>query len=636
MTARSSSWPAIALRGLGVTALGLLAGGLLGCGAPRAPAAEASPKPALVLPAPAPRKPALLLPGKESSAGSYDVLDYDASLQIIPETSDISGLVRISVKVRAASPSLDFAAEDLVIDGVREGGQDRRHESVGGRLRIPLEGAAPGATRTLEIAYHGHPTVGLRFGKDATFTIFNTGRWLPCSDVPGDKATLTLRLTAPAGLTVVASGDPVRSEPVPGGLERHTFRLGIPHSAYLFGFAAGKFHELTRTVGEVSLRFLSTERSDADLQRIFAGTEEMLRFFEARAGVRYPFSSYTQVLAHGASPQELASLALLPSDYADEVLIEPREDWAVAHELAHTWWGNLVTCTEWSDFWMNEAFATFMTAAYKEHRWGRDEYDREMVLARRRFQRIRERGADRALALTGRVGPKDVEGPISYAKGSAVLNLLRHQLGEAAFWAGVKAFVRDNAGGAVSTDALEAAMEASSGQQLDAFFRQWIRGPGVPDVVVRHREEGASVVFEIEQIQPTPWSFPLQLGVETSSGRKSQTVLITERRQEARIPLEGALLSARVDDGGYLPFVVRHERSTAMLLHQLGREPDVSGRADALERLVDLCRSAQGCGGAREALVERAKADPSRLVRKLATDALTQSPPFLGNDVIRR
>ncbi|WP_052373887.1 M1 family metallopeptidase [Chondromyces apiculatus] len=599
-------------------AFGVFVGGLSGCGAhPRtsAPSAEDDRG----------RGAQVVLRGKETPAAGYDVLDYDASLRLVPETRAISGRVRISVKVRAASPTLDLAAEGMILDAVREGGDARAHGMQDGRLRIPLEGAAPGTTRTIEIAYHAWPSRGLRFGKDAVFTVFHTERWLPSSDLPGDKATLTLRLTAPAGLTVVASGDPVAREPLPEGLERHTFRLGIPHAAYLYGFAAGEFHEASRAAGKVGLRFLSTERSGADLERVFTGTEEMLRFFEGRAGVPYPFAHYTQVLVQGGSPQEVAGFAVLPADYAESVLSEPREDWMIAHELAHAWWGNLVTCAGWADFWLNEAFATFMVAAYKEQRWGADEYGREVLLARRSYGRIRQRGEDRALAFPGPVRAKDVSGPISYAKGSAVLYLLRHQLGERAFWAGVKAFVQDNAGGAVTSDALQAAMAAASGERLDGFFQQWVHGTGVPEVVVRHREEGRSLVFEVEQRQQGPWSFPLQLAVETDAGRESRTVAITAGRQEVRFPLAGALRSARADDGGHLPFAIEHPRPAPMLLQQLRHEPDVAGRADALERLSGLCRDAgetQECAAVHEAMRERAEDDTSRLVRKMAADAL--------------
>jgi aminopeptidase N len=612
-------------RGITALSLGLVASALSACSAPAAPAAPAAPIAAGSAP-PRDTQPAAPLP-VEGQAFDVELLDYDASIQLAPDAGAISGVVRIAVKSRIPAAVLDLAAEEMVIDAVREGAQPRAFTLADGRLRIPLGDAQLEGARVLEITYHGSPTKGLHFKKEAVYTIFHTGRWLPSSDVPGDKATLTLQLTLPAGLHVVASGSPRSREPLPGGLERHTFRLETPHSAYLFGFAAGKFQEVTATAGKVRLSFLSAERTPAELLRVFADTPKMLQFFEERAGVPYRFERYAQVLIPGASPQELAGFAVLPARYADDVLGEPREDWLIAHELAHQWWGNLVTCAGWSDFWMNEAFATYMVAAYKERRWGRDEYDREIELSRRRYLRIREKGADRPLALSGPARPSDVEGPISYAKGSAVLHFLRHQIGDAAFWAGMKAFIASNAGGAVTTGDLKLAMEKASGQDLDDFFKQWVYGAGVPDVVVRHREEGRKLLVEIEQQQADLRRVPLQIAIETDAGRERRSVLLVERKQALEIPLAGALRSVRADDGGHLPFAVRHERPIRMLLHQVGHEPDVAGRADALLRVSEACKL-QGAGGAsdcaplRDVLKERAKTDASRLVRKLVQDAL--------------
>lgn len=613
-------------RRLKALSLGLLAAVLPACGGLAAPASAARAPGAVRAeshPAPQGR-----FAGREQGTADYNVIDYDASIRLIPETKALSGVVRITVERNTPSAVLDLAAEELTIRSVRVGSAPRDFALADGRLRIPLSGPGNTGKEVVEIAYYGAPSTGLFFEDAAIYTIFHTGRWMPCHDVPGDKATLTLRVTAPAALDVVASGLLRSREGLEGGLATHTFRLALPHSSYLFGFAAGRFHAYTGAAGKVGLSFISADRSEAELRRIFADTEAMLRFFEERAGVPYPLERYTQVLIPGASPQEVAGFSILPSKYAKDVLEEPREDWLIAHELAHQWWGNLVTCADWSDFWMNEAFATFMVAAYKEKRWGRDEYDREIALSRRRYERIRRKGSDRALALPGRARPRDVEGPISYAKGSAVLHLLRYEIGDDAFWLGVRAFIRENAGGAVKTEALRDAMQRASGRDLGVFFRQWVHGAGVPDVVVQHRVEGQALVVAIEQRQTDLFQFPLALAVETDAGRERRRVLVGERRQEIRIPLAGALRSVRVDDGGQLPFAVAHERPVPMLLHMLRHEPDVAGRADALERLTAACavpEAAQPCAPLHEALEERTKVDGSRLVRKLAADALEPS-----------
>ena len=191
--------------------------------------------------------------------------------------------------------------------------------------------------------------------------------------------------------------------------------------------------------------------------RVFASTAPALELFEELAGVPYPGDRYTQALVPIRSGQELAGMALLSERYAESVLRDPKEDWLVVHELAHQWWGNLVTCASWQDFWMNEALATFMTAVFKERHWGRDAYEREVRLARERYARLRAEGRDRPLAPAGDLGPDDVGGPIPYTKGMLFLHLLRERLGDDAFFAALREFTRKNAGKSVTTQAFRQA-----------------------------------------------------------------------------------------------------------------------------------------------------------------------------------
>lgn len=577
--------------------------------------------------------PLLLLFALPLKAADFDVLDYAADLRIDPAAKSVRGEVAVSIVIETDGLSaVGLDAPGLTIESVSEGDRVLAHETREGRLRVILDRpAARGEKRTLTVRYSGQPERGMRFAPDQVFTAFATEHWLVSRADPADKATLTLILTLPEPLEVVANGRPVSREALPGGVARHVWRQDRPYSTYLFGFAAARLRETSRQAGGVRLRFLSPGLAPEEMERIFAGTEAMLAFFESRAGLPFPGDSYTQVLLPGGPAQELSGFAILSETYGKSVLEDPREDYLVAHELAHQWWGNLVTCETWSDFWLNEGMVTFLTAAYKEHQWGRDEYDRERAIARLRYERTLAEGKDRPLVTKNWQVPEDMSGPITYSKGALVLHLLRLQLGERAFWEGLKDFTRAGAGGSVDSGDLRAALEKASGKDLKTFFDQWVYSLS-PDIGASHRFEDGAVIVTIEQRQEKTWTIPLTVAVETERGRESRRIELRQRKEELRFAVSAPVLSVRIDEGGNLPRSIQHERPAAMLRHQMVAEPDLLGRAEALQAFADRCLAASAdCGDPRQILKERAAEDSSRLIRQLAARAMERLGPKASN-----
>jgi aminopeptidase N len=555
---------------------------------------------------------------------AIDVLAYSADLDIQTSEKAISGEVEIRFEIRTeglAEVVLD--APGLTIESVRAGERALPFRMDGDLLRVTLDSPARlGEVRTLRIRYSGRPEKGLRFGTDQVLTTFHTSRWMVAKDDPGDKATLALRLTLPAGLEVVASGRPVAREVLADGRVRHVWTEDRPVSPFLYGFAAGRFREATVQEGPVELRFVASGFTPEELRTIFARTGDMLRFFERRAGVPFPGERYTQVLLPDAPAQEMNLLSLMSEAYGRSVLADPREDYLVAHELAHQWWANLVTCRTWSDFWLHEGLVTYMVVAFKESHWGRDESERDLLLARLRYERALADGQSRPLATDAWTRAEDMSGPITYSKGALVLHLLRHEIGDRAFWAGLRTFTRSavESGGLADSRDFQRAMERESGQPLGWFFDQWVYGQE-PELVARHREEPGAVVIDIEQRGPKPWRIGVDVSVETGTERIRRRVVLTQERESFRIPISGRPLSVRIDDGGSLPRSVRHERPRDMLLWQVVHEPDPAGRAGALSALADGCAAQPvpaGCAELPALLRERATEDSARIVRQIA------------------
>ncbi len=185
----------------------------------------------------------------------------------------------------------------------------------------------------------------------------------------------------------------------------------------------GKYHNKGNQ--QVCLRYLSASFSDDELTRIFLDTPDMFRFFEEKAGMPYSGSVYTQVLAAGKVAQEMSGFTIIRESYGQEVLSDQRGIWLIAHELAHQWWGNAVTCQDWTHFWLNEGMATFMSAAYKEHRFGREEYLKDIEAAKARYLKVKEAEKDRSLVFPNWDHPSPEDRTLVYHKGAYVLHLLR-------------------------------------------------------------------------------------------------------------------------------------------------------------------------------------------------------------------
>ena len=233
---------------------------------------------------------------------------------------------------------------------------------------------------------------------------------------------------------MVASGRLIATLPAPPGLQRVVWEETQPYSPYLYGFAAGRLSQVTLHAGPTELLLFGAGVTAADLEARFRPTDNMFRFFEQKATIALPRPTYAQVLVPGSEAQEKTSFSLIGREELDPILVDETEDWVIAHELAHQWWGNLITCKDWTHFWLNEGITSFMVAAYKEPRWGAAAYARELSLLRVRHQRAIDASFDVKLAFAGDYPSLTIRRAITYSKAALFLDLLRRQLGDPAFW----------------------------------------------------------------------------------------------------------------------------------------------------------------------------------------------------------
>jgi aminopeptidase N len=407
----------------------------------------------------------------------FEVTAYNLALTPDIEGRTVAGRETITLRATGSGVQrLGFSGNALRIDSATIDGIAVGYNSQSDVLNFELSNPlAHGRVVKLELSYHGRPARGFAGSNTALYTSYFACDWMVClQNQFGDKAAFSLILRVPAGMETLSIGKLVSRRPGPDGTELHRWEATRPYSSYLFGFAVGRFAEAK--FGRLS--YLSDVADGAELSRRFAGTAGMVAFLAHKAGLPLPVESYTQLLVQGDEAQEAATYSVLGVNALPTKPDDPTQDWAVVHELAHQWWGNLVTCATLKDFWLNEGITTFMTAAWKEHRYGRAAYEAELGVARERVDRARAAGYDQPLAWAGQYPNLRLRRAVQYSKGALFMDLLRSTLGDDAFWSGLRGYTRAHAGGTVTSIDLQRAMEKASGRDLRAPFAQWVFGDG--------------------------------------------------------------------------------------------------------------------------------------------------------------
>lgn len=415
----------------------------------------------------------------KSQTNSFDVTHYEARIEPDMATKSVRGRLLIefnSLINNLAEIRLNAGA--LKIDSVRDGKSLLKFESKGSLLHVNLTRPAKlNEKRRIEIEYHGTPGHGINFfpEQQQIYTLFSTSQWMPCVDSPKDKATFRLNLILPKDFKATANGRFVQQSALPDNKISSRWEQKNAVPTYIFGFAAGNFREVGQRHGDIQFRFMASPQfSESELRQIFRDTADMFDFYESKAGVKYSDKTYTQVLAAGRVEQEMSSFTAMREDYGRGVLKNEKDIWLGAHELAHQWWGNMVTNRNWNHFWLNEGMASFMVAAFKEHRFGREEYSDEIGKMRVRYERVRDAGKDKSLVFPDWNSPSREDRSLVYNKGGYVLHLLREEMGEQAFWKGLKEYTQKNWGKSVTTTDFQQAMQTASNKDLNGFFNKWV------------------------------------------------------------------------------------------------------------------------------------------------------------------
>lgn len=467
----------------------------------------------------------------------FDALHYRIALELPGDAPRFTGQVDLVLLSTRRLERVVLDAADMTVLSAEVGEEPATFRHRGPRLTIELPEALPaGRSATVRVRYRVEdPLGGAHFslpgdlGTSHVPQVFTQGEderarfWLPCVDSPHERATHEISLTVPLSWETAAAGRLLGREVHPeSSTATARWAMEQPMPAYLFTFAAGPFVRLEDRWDDVPLVHWVEPGDLEDARASFAATADVLGFFSDYTGFRYPYPKYGHVAVRdfpfggmeNVSATTVTRAALRP---AAEQAVQPT--WGlVAHEAAHQWFGDTVTCATWPHVWLNEGFATYFTSLYQRHAQGEEAflygYGRTLdgYLDACRGENLR------ALVEHEYRLPMDLffDGTV-YPGGASRLQLLRGWIGEGAFRAGLALYLQRNAFQSVTTDALEAAMSEASGRDLRAWFAQWVHAPGYPELAVSWRVDSyGDARVELRQTQagrgvPREFEFPLQV-----------------------------------------------------------------------------------------------------------------------------
>lgn len=576
-------------------------------------------------------------------------LDWDKQ-EVQARAAWTLGLFQPLRSVVLDAAGMHITAVRQVTSGPQAGKYDLQFESRDNKLTIRLEREhAAGETLQLEIDYVlSKPRHGLHFviPDDAEphqpRMAWTQGEpeyahyWFPCIDSPADRVTSEILATVPGDYVVLSNGVLESKQKNENGTQTWHWRQADSHVPYLLSVVAGKFETLEQKWEDIPVvSYVPTGRL-ADAPRSFDKTPAMVDFFSRQIGVKYPWPKYTQICVDeygwGGMEHTSATTLNLNTLHDERAHLDVSSDNLVAHELAHQWFGDLLTCKDWGEIWLNESFATYFATLWAEHdrgsdqaTWDRYEEANEYLGEDKRYRRsiVNYRYDD----------PNNVFDSHAYPKGGRVLHMLRFVLGDELFWKSIRHYTERNRHRTVETADLRIAIEEVTGQGLNWFFDQWVHHGGHPDFRVQwHWDEATKMLrVEVQQTQKvdavTPlFRTPVEIEIATGDSHVIRRVEVSKADETFHLPCEERPTRVCFDPRDWILKTLDAPKSKEELLDQLARDEHLLCRVRAAQGLAEFKED----DDARDALTLAAQRDAFWAVRQEAVKSLTK---FSGDKV---
>jgi aminopeptidase N len=576
----------------------------------------------------------------ETRSRTYDVLHYKIEVSFDEVQRTVNG--RVSTTLVPFLPDLRqvvFDAEEMNIRQVATGNANALAYTVGPKtLTVTLDRPySYHDTLTLVTEYSCTPHRGLFFVQpdsaylSTPWQIWTQGEdmdnhfWFPCYDFPNDRATTEVIATVRSSYTVLSNGKLLKvTEDRKNKTRTFHWKLAKPHVSYLVMLAIGEYAVLRDSVGKLPLEYYVYPQHVDDARVCFQSTPDILRFFTTTIGFAYPWEKYAQVLirdftAGGMENTSACSLMDNAAVYDARQRLDDSPVSLIAHELAHQWWGDLVTCKDWRHLWLNEGFASYFDPLYHEKSLGRDEFDYSMYEAQLAGINCDKTLGRKPIVSVGSYGAN------LYPRGASVLHMLRFLLGDSLFFRSLTHYITKHQYGVVETNDLKVAIEETTGQNLYWFFDQWVYKAGYPSFSVSSTWDDTTkcVRLHVEQTQKLDsltgiFRSPVDIEITTGSQPIVHRVEITTRDTVFVLPAPEKPRLVIFDKRNWILKELRFEKTDEELQDQMNSAAHPVDRLRAVKQAGLASRSERFI----PALVDRALHDPFWAVRREAIHAL--------------
>jgi aminopeptidase N len=461
-----------------------------------------------------------------------------------------------------------------------------------------------------------------------------TSVWIPIIDKPNQKCTQEFYLNVPNKYVSLSNGILVKQVDNKNGTRQDVWKMDLPHAPYLFFIGIGDYAVVkqeavtTSNKKKLPLTYYIEKEYEKEALKIYGKTPQMVALFEKLLGVPFPWSKYAQISGRdyvsGAMENTTATL------HSDAVQQDSRElmdeniwEGTIAHELFHQWFGDLVTAESWSNLTVNESFADYSQTIWMENSRGKDEGDYENYKGLSAYLSS-PTDAEKNLVRFYYNDKEDMFDLVSYQKGGRILHMLRHFVGDEAFYKSLNKYLNDHKFSNGSAIKLKLAFEAVTGKDLNWFFNQWYFGNGHPYVSITQKYDATlqQIMVKISQtqIQNKLFELPIGIDVDVNGKRNHYEVWSKNKVDSFYFPAASEPDNVNVDNDKILLWEKNDSKPLKQFIYQYYHASNFLDRNEALNEVSQNLKSKEAMQ-----LIQDAIRDSFYVIRAKAIHSLNPS-----------